>query len=46
MLSRKVRDKFGVAPAASVTAMVSPMALEIANKNDATTPERPAGTTT
>src|SRR5690606_18693297 len=46
MLSRGLRVRFGVAPAASVTIIVSPMARESAKINDATIPESAAGTTT
>ena len=37
---------FGVAPAAIVTAIVSPTALDSARTNEAITPDRAAGTTT
>ena len=38
--------RLGVAPAAIVTNMVSPIARDMARMNDATMPDRAAGTTT
>ena len=46
MLSRGLSVSFGVAPAASVTAIVSPMAREMARMNEAMTPDSAAGSTT
>ena len=46
MLSMGLKVRRGVAPAASVTSIVSPMARENARMNDAMMPEKAAGTTT
>ena len=45
MLSIGLNVRRGVAPAASVTSIVSPMARENAKMNDATMPDSAAGTT-
>src|SRR5680860_1429073 len=45
MLVNGFSVSLGVAPAAMVTAMVSPMARESARMNDAITPDSAAGTT-
>src|SRR3972149_12259129 len=45
MLSKKFKVIFGVAPAARVTAIVSPTALDMARMKEARMPESAAGTT-
>lgn len=45
MLSKGFKVRFGVDPAASATIIVSPIALEIAKKNDAIIPDEAAGKT-
>ena len=40
-----MRERFGVPPAAMVTAMVSPIALEMARMKEAMMPDSAAGTT-
>ena len=46
MLSKGFRVILGVAPAAMVTSIVSPIALEKDKRHEATIPEVAAGTTT
>ena len=46
MLRKGFSDSRGICPAAIVTAIVSPIAREIASRNDATIPDSSAGTTT
>lgn len=43
MLSKGFNVRFGVDPAARATIIVSPIALEIAKKNDAIIPDEAAG---
>ena len=44
--SSGLKVKFGVEPAATVTIIVSPIALDMPNITDADIPDRAAGTTT